>query len=82
MQAIRDPRPIDLVGPRTAAHDLAELLAFGTQFVEIVSDEDLAGCPACRAMVGRILPAMIAPLPPIDGCAGACGCQLAPISLE
>ncbi len=82
MRAVGDPHGSLVREPVDAMHDLAELLAFGAQFVELVSDEDLDRCQACRLLVGRILPAMSAPLPPIVGCTGTCGCRLAPLSLE
>lgn len=82
MTAARHPRGTTVLESHDAAGDLAELVAFGAQLVELLTDEDLVECLACAAVVGRILPLMSAPLPPIAGCVGTCRCRLAPLSLE
>lgn len=82
MHAIDNPGAQGVPPRSDATNDVAELLAFGVQFVELVSDEDLSRCRACRSLVGRILPVMSIPILPIRGCAGQCRCRLAPVSLE
>ncbi|MCI0347521.1 MAG: hypothetical protein L0221_19125, partial [Chloroflexi bacterium] len=82
MRAVIDPGTAADRDLGDTTQELAELLAFGVQYVELMSDEDTARCPACRAWLGRVLPVVSAPLLPIDGCSVICGCRLAPLFLE
>jgi hypothetical protein len=69
----------DLAGQRT---DLAGLRELGIYTVMLVTSERHLDCPTCARLAGRMYALERAPsLPPV-GCAGACSCQLAPLSLE
>jgi hypothetical protein len=75
------PREPDPARPGSQ-EEVASLLALGVAFVELVTSEDLAACPACRAVTRRLYATAFVPLPPIHGCAVGCGCRVAPLFLE
>lgn len=67
---------------RQAQEDVSALRALGVAFVELITTEDLAVCPACRGVARRTYATDTAPLPPVAGCAVGCRCMIAPLFLE